>query len=199
MSTNKFKLYEVSLFGEHEEKLTEFLDTLKENSTEELVQWLNAFQHKNVILLTGKEFSYGINFHYTDSIGCPFLVKNLDSVSIENCLVGGCNSKIGLILYHLFSKGISCLQTLKDFEKDEIALENFSDLNIKETEDANNINNIEDKSTAITDLMKEVEKNISMILSLSISPNKKKLDELIEALYPMITDKIKNEFQLMQK
>lgn len=199
MSTNKFKLYEVSLFGEHEGKLIEFLDTLKESPTEELVQWLNAFQHKNVILLTGKKFSYGVNFHYTDSIGCPFLVKNLDSVSVENCLVGGCNIKIGLILYHLFSKGISCLQTLKDLEKDEISLKNFSDLNIKETDDANNINNIKDKSTALTDLMSEVERNISMILSLSISPSKGKLDELIDALYPMITDKIKNEFELMQK
>ena len=125
MSNNQFKLHEVSLFGKHETKANEFLDTLKESPTEELVQWLNAFQYKNVILLTGKKFSYGINFHYTDSIGCPFLVKNLDSVSVENCLVGGCNIKIGLIVYLLFSKGISCLQTLKDFEKDDISFENF--------------------------------------------------------------------------
>lgn len=199
MSNNKFKLHEVSLFGKHEEKTNEFLDVLKENPTEGLVEWLNAFQSKSVVLLTGEKFSYGINFLYNDSIGCPFLIKELDSVSAENCLIGGCNMKLGLIVYHLFSKAISCLQTLKDLEKDDLSCESFPDFKIKVLDDPNTINNIEDKVTAITDVIKETERDFSLILSLSLSPNKGKLDELADALYLMIPDKIKNEFQLMQK
>lgn len=199
MSNTEFKLHEVSLFGKHERKTYEFLDTLKETPSKELVEWLNAFQYRNVMLLTGEKFSYGINFHYDNSIGCPFLIKELDAISVEKCIIGGCNMKIGLIVYYLFSKGISCLQTLKDLGKDEIAFESFQDLKIKVIDDVNNINNMEDKLKAITDVMYGVEKNISTILSLSISPNKGKLDELIDALYPMIPDNLKDEFQLMQK
>ena len=195
MSNNKFKLHEVSLFGKHDGTANEFLDQLKENPTEDLVGWLNAFHNKTVILLTGEKFSYGMNFHYSDSIGCSFFIKELNSVSITNCIIGGCNINIGLIVYFLFSKGISCLQTLKDYEKEDLSFESFPDLKIKVIDD---VNNIDDKVTAITDVMKGVEKNISTILSLSISPNKGKLDELIDALYVMIPDNIKNEFQLMQ-
>jgi len=195
MSTDKFKLHEVSLFGLHERNSSEFLDTLKENPNKDLVEWFNAFQYKNVLLLTGEKYSYGINFHYDNSIGCTFFIKELDSVSIENCIIGGCNIQIGLIVYFLFSKGISCLQTLEDLEKDDIAFEKFNDLEIKVIDEVNK----EDKEAAIIDVMKGVEKNISTILSLSISPNKGKLDELVDALYPMIPDNIKDEFQLMQK
>lgn len=199
MSNNQFKLHEVSLFGKHEAKINEFLYSLKESPTEDLVEWLNAFQYKTVILLTGEKFSYGINFHYNDSIGCPFLIKELDSVNIENCLIGGCNLKIGLIVYHLFSKVISCLQTLRDLEKEDLSCESFPDLKIKVIDDPNDINNIEDKVKAITDVIKETERDFSLILSLSLSPNKEKLDELADALYLMIPDKLKDEFQLMQQ
>lgn len=195
MNTNDFKLHEVSLFGQHERKLNEFLDTLKENPNTDLIEWFNAFQYKNVLLLTGEKYSYGINFHYNNKIGCPFLIKELDSVNVENCLIGGCNTQIALIVYFLFSKGISCLQTLKDLEKDDISFENFKDLKIKVIDEVNK----DDQTVAIIDVMKGVKKNISTILSLSISPNKGKLDELVDALYPMIPDNIKDEFQLMQK
>jgi len=195
MSNYEFKLHEISLFGLNEIKANEFLDTLKKNPNADLVEWCNAFQYKNVLLLTGEKYSYGINFHYDNSIGCTFFIKELNFVSIENCIIGGCNLQIGLVVYFLFSKGISCLQTLKDLEKEVISFEKFNDLEIKVIDEVNK----EDKSAAIIDVMKGVEKNISTILSLSISPNKGKLDELVDALFTMIPDNIKNEFQLMQK
>ena len=198
-----YEIHQISLFNEQDDQITNFLDNLGRSPSKELSVWLDVFKRKDILTLIGENYSYGINFRYDNELGCPFYIKEINSTDVINCIVGGCNPKIGLIIFNIFSRALSCIHTIENVENkiypSKDAMHYMGGLIIRDLQSSLSSKDTKDKLSELEDLKKELEQQASRILSLSISPNKDKLYEFYNAIYPMIPEFLIEQFISIQK
>lgn len=170
MTVNKLVVHYVNLYDRKESKLQDFLKELSKYPSNQIEQWMDNFTSSDIMVLTGKEFSYAVNFSHKNELGCTFIIKGIDSTDLGSCVVGSCEEKVGLTAYYLFSKSVAIAST-------PVTDENSEDME---------------------KLKEDTERNISQVLSFSVMSEKEKLDTLIDALEPMIPDEIKAEFEALK-